>query len=254
VETRRGCHGAAGGIESMKLLGRLFRSSLGRKYVMAGTGVGLFLFVAGHMAGNLQIFLGPEAINRYAHFLQGLGDLLWVVRLGLLALLTLHIWSAVTLTLENRSARPVGYQQAQFPGASYASRTMIWSGLVIAAFVVFHLLHYTAQVPGLNGTGQDFHTFETTLRDGTVCHDVFKMMVVGFSNPVVAGFYLVAVSLLCLHLGHGVGAMFQSLGFKDDVWGPRLDRLATAAAWVLVTGYASIPVAILLGYGKEALK
>jgi succinate dehydrogenase / fumarate reductase cytochrome b subunit len=77
---------------------------------------------------------------------------------------------------------------------------------------------------------------------------------VGFSNPVVAGFYLVAVSLLCLHLGHGVGAMFQSLGFKDDVWGPRLDRLATAAAWVLVTGYASIPVAILLGYGKEALK
>jgi len=238
----------------MKFLGRLFRSSLGRKYLMAVTGVGLFLFVAGHMAGNLQIFLGPEAINRYAHFLQGLGDLLWVVRLGLLSLLALHIWSAVTLTLENRAARPVGYQQAQFPGASYASRTMIWSGLVIAAFVVFHLLHYTVQTQGVNLTGQDFHTFETTLKNGTVCHDVFKMMVVGFSNPVVAGFYLVAVSLLCLHLGHGVGAMFQSLGLKDAVWGPRLDRLATAAAWVLVAGYASIPLAILLGYGKEALK
>jgi len=221
---------------------------------MAVTGVGLFLFVAGHMVGNLQIFLGPEAINRYAHFLQGLGDLLWVARLGLLALLALHIWSAVTLTLANRSARPVGYQQAQFPAASYASRTMIWSGLVIAAFVVFHLLHYTVQAPGVNLTGQDFHTFETTLKNGTVCHDVFKMMVVGFANPVVAGFYLVAVSLLCLHLGHGVGAMFQSLGLKNEVWGPRLDRFATAAAWVLVAGYASIPVAILLGYGKEALK
>lgn len=221
---------------------------------MAGTGASLFLFVAGHMAGNLQIFLGPEAINRYAHFLQGLGDLLWVVRLGLLSLVVLHVWSAVTLTLANRAARPVGYQQAQFPAASYASRTMIWSGLVIAAFVVFHLLHYTAQVPGLNGTGQDFHTFETTLKNGTVTHDVFKMMVVGFSNGWVSLFYLVAVSLLSLHLGHGVGAMFQSLGLKDDVWGPRLDCFGKMIGWVLVMGYASIPVAILLGYGKEALK
>ena len=221
---------------------------------MAVTGAGLFLFVAGHMAGNLQVFLGPEAINRYAHFLQGLGDLLWVVRLGLLALLALHIWSAVTLTLANRAARPVGYQRDQFQAASYASRTMIWSGLVVAAFVVFHLLHYTVQVTGVNLTGQDFTTFETTLKNGTICHDVFKMMVVGFSHPAVSGFYIVAVSLLCLHLGHGVGAMFQSLGLKNEVWGPRIDRLATAAAWVLVAGYASIPVAILLGYGKEALK
>ncbi len=221
---------------------------------MGVTGLCLFAFVVGHMVGNLQVFLGPEAINRYAHFLQSTGELLWLVRLAMLSIVGLHIWSAVVLTLENRAARPVRYTQDVFYGASYASRTMIGSGFVIAAFVLFHLLHYTVQVKGVNLTGQDFTTFETTLKNGTVTHDVFKMMVVGFSNVWVSLFYVVAVSLLSLHLGHGIGALFQSLGLKNDVWTPRLDRFGKVIAWVLVIGYASIPIAILLGYGKEALK
>jgi succinate dehydrogenase / fumarate reductase cytochrome b subunit len=221
---------------------------------MGVTGLSLFAFVVGHMVGNLQVFLGPEAINRYAHFLQSTGELLWLVRLAMVTIVGLHVWAAVVLTLENRAARPVRNTQDAFYGASYASRTMIWSGLIIGTFVVFHLLHYTVQAQGVNLTGQDFTTFETTLKNGTVTHDVFKMMVVGFSNIWVSLFYIVAVSLLSLHLGHGVGALFQSLGLKNDVWTPRLDRFGKVIAWVLVIGYASIPIAILLGYGKEALK
>jgi succinate dehydrogenase / fumarate reductase cytochrome b subunit len=236
----------------MKLLVRLFRSSLGKKYIMALSGAGLVLFAVGHMLGNLQVFLGPEPLNAYGHFLQSTPEILWGARLGLLGLVGLHIWAAVKLTLENRAARPVPYDQGELVAASYASRTMIWSGLIIAAFVVFHLLHYTVQVKAVNLTGQDFGLFEDTHVPPR--HDIFKMMITGFRQPLVSGFYVLAVGLLCAHLSHGISAMFQSLGFKDKTWGPAIDKLAVLAAWVLFLGYSSIPVAILLGYGKEALR
>lgn len=220
---------------------------------MAITGLGLLGFVTGHMVGNLQMFLGPEVLNRYAHFLQSTGELLWAVRLGLLALVAVHIWAAVTLTLENRAARPVAYERAKLAGASYASRTMIWSGLIIGAFVIYHLLHYTAKAQ-VNLTGQDFHAFRTTLADGRACHDVFRMVVVGFSPPLVAGFYMVAVGLLCWHLSHGVKALFQSLGLQNRAWDGAIRKLAPVLAWVLFLGYVSIPLAVLCGYGKEVLK
>lgn len=236
----------------MKFLQRLFGSSLGKKYIMAITGAVLFLFVVGHMVGNLQVFLGREAINRYAHFLQSTGELLWVVRLALLGVLALHIWSAVTLTLQNKAARPASYDQAQYPAASYASRTMIYSGLIIAAFIIYHLLHYTVKAPGVNLTGKDFHAFTEPMRDGTARADVFQMIVTGFSQPVVSLFYLVAVGLLSWHLGHGVAALFQSLGLKTKAWGPVIDRFSTAIAWVLFLGYSAIPLAVLVfGYGKN---
>lgn len=234
----------------MKLLRRLFVSSLGKKFIMAVTGACLFLFVAGHMVGNLQFLLGAEPINRYAHFLQGLGELLWVVRLALVTIVGLHIWSAVALTLENRAARPVAYDQATLAAATYASRTMIWSGFIIAAFIIFHLLHYTVKTQGVNLTGKDFTTFHTTLVDGTACHDVHKMMVAGFSHPLVSGFYVLAVGLLCLHLSHGISALFQSLGLKDQTWGPIIDRFSMGASWVLFLGYAAIPTSVLLGLVK----
>jgi succinate dehydrogenase / fumarate reductase cytochrome b subunit len=236
----------------MKLLVRLFRSSLGKKYIMALSGAGLVLFAVGHMLGNLQVFLGPEPLNAYGHFLQSTPEILWGARLGLLGLVGLHIWAAVKLTLENRAARPVPYDQGELVAASYASRTMIWSGLIIAAFVLFHLLHYTVQVKAVNLTGQDFGLFEDTHVPPR--HDIFKMMITGFRQPLVSGFYVLAVGLLCVHLSHGISAMFQSLGFKDKTWGPAIDKLAVLAAWVLFLGYSSIPVAILLGYGKEALR
>src|SRR3989442_9068571 len=234
----------------MNIVANLFKSSLGRKYIMAISGAALFLFVVGHLLGNLQIFLGPKVINRYGDFLQSNKEILWPARLGLLLMMALHIWAAVKLSAENKAARPVGYADNPAPvAASYASRTMLLSGLIIAAFVLYHLLHYTVQVRSLNFTGQDF----LALHDAEGRHDVFKMMVTGFSQPMVSGFYILAMGLLCLHLSHGVSATFQSLGLKNDVCGPSIDRFAKTVAWVILLGYISIPIAVLLGYGREAL-
>src|SRR5438445_9526320 len=135
----------------MNIVANLFKSSLGKKYIMAISGGALFLFVVGHLLGNLQIFRGAQAINRYGHFLQSNKEILWPARVGLLLMVALHIWSAVKLTAENKAARPIGYANNPVPvAASYASRTMLVSGLIIAAFVLYHLLHYTLQVPEVN--------------------------------------------------------------------------------------------------------
>ncbi len=232
----------------MSLLPKLFTSSLGRKFLMALTGLLLFGFVVGHLLGNLQIFLGAEAINAYGHFLQSKPGLVWSARLGLLAVVGVHIWAAITLARENRAARPVQYAQWNPTVASYASRTMVMSGLIIAAFIVYHLLHFTVKAP-VNFTGKDFNDMHTVLH-GTQVHDVYGMMVAGFQQPLVAGFYLVAMALLCLHLSHGLSAMFQSLGLKNQVYGPVIDMFAKAAAGVIFLGYASIPLAVLTGFVK----
>jgi succinate dehydrogenase / fumarate reductase, cytochrome b subunit len=234
----------------MKVITNIFGSSLGKKYIMAVSGGVLFLFVVGHLLGNLQVFLGPEAINRYGHFLQTNPEIIWPARLVLLLMLALHVWSAIKLSAENKAARPVAYAEYRPVTSSYASRTMLMSGLIIFAFVVYHLLHFTAQVKYVNLTGQSFAEFT----DPEKRHDIFKMMIVGFNNVWVSGFYILGMALLCLHLSHGVSAMFQSLGWKNKVYGPCLDKSARVVAVLIFLGYASIPLAILLGYGKEALK
>jgi len=234
----------------MKIITHIFDSSLGKKYIMAVTGFLLFLFVLAHLIGNLQVFLGPEAINRYGHFLQSNYELVWPARIGLLVLVGLHIWSAAKLSLENRAARPIAYASYQPIGSTYASRTMLMSGLIVLAFVIYHLLHFTAEVQYINLTGRDF----TTFTDPEHRHDIFKMMVVGFNNGWVSAFYIVGMALLCLHLSHGVSSMFQSIGWKNETYRPLLDKAARGLAVLIFLGYTSIPVAILLGYGKEALK
>lgn len=231
---------------------RLIQSTLGKKIIMAVSGLALFGFAAGHMVGNLQVFLGPETINRYGHFLQSNRELLWGVRISLLTLLVLHVWAAIRVTLENRRARgsePYAGASAPF-AASYASRTMFMGGLMVAVFIVYHLLHYTVRVPAINLTGQDFTTLKEVLPNGESRHDVYAMMIRGFSHPLVSVFYLIGVGLLTLHLSHGIRAMFQSLGLKNGVWGPWIDRLAPWVAGVLFLGYASIPLAVLLGILK----
>ena len=234
----------------MNIITRLFKSSLGKKYIMAVTGFFMFLFVLGHLAGNLQIFLGPEAINRYGHFLQSNLELVWPARIILLTFLVLHLWSASKLTAENRAARPEGYSVYRPVGSTYASRTMLMSGIIVLVFIVYHLLHYTAEVQYINLTGQSFATFI----DPEKRHDIFKMMVVGFSNGWVSAFYILGIALLCLHLSHGTSSMFQSIGWNNDGYRPVLDTAARGLALLIFLGYTSIPVAILLGYGKEALK
>ena len=240
----------------MNIITHVFKSSLGKKYIMAVTGFVLFLFVIGHLAGNLQIFLGQEAINRYGHFLQSNPELIWPARLTLLLMVGLHIWSATVISLENKAARPVGYAVYQPVGSSYASRTMLVSGSIVFVFIVYHLLHYTVLVQYLNFTGQDFSAFMEKLPGQVPAerHDIFKMMVVGFTNPWVSAFYVLGLALLSLHLSHGASSMFQSLGWKNEAYRPFLDLAARVVAVMIFLGYTSIPIAILCGYGKEVLK
>lgn len=233
----------------MKIVTRFLGSSLGKKYLMAVTGVLLVLFVIGHLLGNLQVLAGDggEAINTYAAFLKSKPALLWVVRLGLLAIVGIHIVSAIQVSRLNRAARPIGYHgQPVPPAASYASRTMLMGGVIIAAFIVYHLLHFTVLVREINLTGIDFHA----LRDLKGRHDVYRMMVIGLSQPMVAGFYVVAITLLTLHLSHGVSALCQSLGLRTRGWKTLADEGARALAWALFIGYVSIPACILFGLVK----
>ena len=222
----------------------ILSSSLGRKFVMAGSGGLLFLFVVGHLVGNLQVFGPPEMINRYAHFLKSTPELLWVVRLGLLVLVGLHILTAIQLSVANKAARPVGYATPGAYGSTWQSRYMLGSGLVILAFVVYHLAHFTVLLPGINGVG-DFTKLKTVLHGETV-PDVYAMMILGFQVWWVVVFYLIAQALLFIHLGHGLAAMFQSLGLRNHNWWPRIQLFAKAASIAIFVGYALIPVSIYL--------
>jgi len=214
---------------------------------MAVTGTVLVLFVIGHMVGNLQIFLPPEAINRYAHFLQSAVELLWPVRLIMLTTIGLHIWSATTLWTENKAARPIGYYGNPTPlAASLASRTMLMGGLIVAAFVVYHLLHYTVKLEAVNGATVRFADLKTP--EGLP--DVYAIIIAGFSVWYVSLFYVVGVGALCLHLSHGVQAMFQSLGLRSKSYTAAVRCFAAAIAVFLFVGYSSIPIAVMLGIIK----
>jgi succinate dehydrogenase / fumarate reductase cytochrome b subunit len=208
-------------------------SSIGKKVVMAATGLVLYGFVIGHMLGNLQIYLGPEAINGYAEFLQHFlhGQGIWLARAGLLLAVGLHIWAAVTLTLENWSARPVGYRDWQAVESTYASRTMVWSGPLLGAFIVYHLFHLT-----LGSVHPEF-----------VRGDVYRNVVVGFQNPFVSAFYVLAMGALGLHMYHGFWSLLQTLGLSH----PRWNRVRRPASLVLAGAVAlaniSIPLAVLSG-------
>lgn len=229
----------------MSSISSLYKSSLGQKYVMAASGTLLFLFVVGHLVGNLQVFGPPEMINAYAHFLKSKPLVLWSVRLGLLALVAVHVVTAIQLSLANKAARPVEYAKPPTYGSAWQSRYMLGTGLVIVAFVVYHLAHFTALLPGINGVG-DFRTLEATLPGGEKTHDVYAMIVLGFQVWWVTLFYLVAQAVLFIHLGHGVASMFQSLGFRNHLWWPRIQLFAKVASIAIFIGYALIPVSIYL--------
>ncbi|HWA26697.1 MAG TPA: succinate dehydrogenase cytochrome b subunit [Lacunisphaera sp.] len=230
----------------MNLLGSLFRSSVGRKFLMAATGLVLFGFVTGHLLGNLQIFLPPEKINAYGHMLESLGAGLWVIRGFLLACVAIHIWLAIELTLENRAARPRDYGVAHINRATLASRVMARTGIVVLAFILFHLAHYTVRV----GHPQwSEHTF--LLADGhTRVRDIHAMMVEGFASTAVSVFYIVAVGLLSYHLAHGIVSMVQTFGLKNEKWTRGLERFAVIYCWGYFLLNASIPLAVLAGYVK----
>jgi succinate dehydrogenase / fumarate reductase cytochrome b subunit len=221
---------------------RLWRSSLGKKYVMAITGLGLWIFVIVHMLGNLQIFLGPERINAYAGLLKANPALLWSARAGLLFIAILHVTAATQLVVANRRARPVEYKFKKPVASTFANRTMWVSGTVLLAFILFHLAHFTF---GL--VNPDFLRLEDS--DGR--HDVYGMMIRGFSNPLVSAFYIISMGLLLSHLSHGVSSLFQSLGLRSKKTFGFFDKLAKVTALALFIGNSMIPLAILLGWVRQ---
>ena len=209
-------------------------STIGRKIVMAATGVILFGFVVAHMAGNLQLYQGPSAINGYAvflrEFLHGAG--LWIARGVLLVAVVLHVWAAVSLTRLDLAARPVAYREWKAMGSTYASRTMRWTGAFVALFVVYHLLDLTL---GRANPGFD-------------PHDPYRNVLASFQRPAVVAFYVLAVLGLSIHLRHGVWSMLQSVGASH----PRYDRWrkAGAAAFAVVVGagFVLVPLAVAAGW------
>ncbi len=244
----------------MSLVRNIFCSSLGKKYIMALTGLALLGFAGGHLVGNLQIFSHPDKINGYAHFLQGLGPMLWVVRLSLLTIVALHIWAAVQLTLENSKARPAEYGFKHTIQATLASRTMRWTGFVVFAFIVYHILHFTVGAVGGETfkskldhyvMTQDFHLFGLTIVGaGAKVHDVHTMMVLGFQNLWVSLFYILAVSLLGFHLWHGFESAFQSLGLRTSRWGGFLRAVTRLFVVFYILGSVAIPGSVLAGVVK----
>jgi succinate dehydrogenase / fumarate reductase, cytochrome b subunit len=222
----------------------IFRTSIGRKFVVAITGLLLVLFLLGHLAGNLLIYLGPDAINAYGDKLHSLGPGLWLIRAGLLAIFVIHIVSTIQLARENRAARPGNYALNRPQRSSLASRTMILSGLTVLAFVAFHLAHFTLP------TGLKTNLTGKTLLDGKEVTDVYSMMVDGFLFLPSTLFYVVGISLLCAHLSHGVASLFQTLGWTTPRTWPAIKAGGISLALLLWAGFLSIPLMVLLGVVK----
>ncbi len=224
-----------------------FRSAIGLKVVMAVTGLILFGFVLVHMLGNLQVFLPPDAINHYAYVLKSRPPLLWGFRLFLLAAVVLHVASAIALTRRNRASRPVGYQKINAQGATLASRTMFVGGLVLFAFIVFHLLQFTGQVGPFSAS----RSLEAALPGvPDPVHDVHAMVVKAFQNGWITLFYVVALVFLALHLNHGGAALFRTLGVGNKATFGWQNFVARAFAWIVFLGMVAVPLAVYFGAVK----
>jgi len=220
-------------------------SSIGKKFVVALTGAAMVLFVIGHLLGNFTIFFGPDMINSYAMHLRDLGPFLWVIRLGLLSIVVLHIFFTMLLWKENQAARPQKYAVSAPMKTTVFARTMRLSGLIVLAFIAFHLAHFT-----LHFVQPQNAVFKAQL-DGHEVHDVYTMVILGFRNPLVSIFYIFSLGLVAFHLSHGIGSLFQTLGLSNNTLRPAFETGAKVFAWALFAGYSAIPISILVfGLGK----
>lgn len=241
----------------MNLVGALFGSSIGRKILMAVSGLILIGFVIGHLVGNLQVFQDPDHLNGYAEFLRKTGPLLWVARIVIIAAVLVHVWAGVVLSLENQAARPEGYGVQHTIRATLASRTMKWTGLVVLAFLIYHLAHFTwgaAQAQTFKDNLPIYtmqHEYRVAgfpvIAAGERVHDVHSMVILGFQHVGVSLFYIVAVGLLSFHLRHGFDSMFQTLGLRSSRWSAGLRKAAIVLCAGYFLGNLAIPGAVLAG-------
>lgn len=211
-----------------------YGSTIGKKVVMAVTGLIGFGFLVGHMAGNLLTFAGPAAINAYSNFLHGNLALLWGTRLVMTAAIILHVHCAFALWGRNNEARPRSYYQRKDLATNYAALTMRYGGLVLLLFVVYHLLHLTWGVEQVSG-----HEFDPD--------NVYNNIVHGFSNPAIAGFYVVAQIALGMHLYHGIWSLTQTVGADHPKYNALRQRISIAGTLVVVLGFVSVPISVQTG-------
>jgi len=223
----------------MKVISKVITSSVGKKILMALTGAVWVGFLPVHLLGNLQIFSGPDAMNQYAFFLQNLGALKWTARGIFIISFVIHIILAIILKRENSLARPNGYVRSHTVRASIASRSMIFTGIAILSFLVYHIMHYTLGI-----VHSEYHGF----LDHAGRHDIFSMMVNSFKNPFISIIYIAAVSVISLHLSHAFASMFQTLGLNgrrsETVW----KNTGYVFAVLISVGFCSIPVGVLTGF------
>lgn len=222
---------STGGRPQAGWLGRFYASAIGKKVAMAASGIVLAGFLVVHMAGNLLVFQGAAAINEYAAWLRKSLPLLWTVRALLLVSLLLHVHAALSLTRLARAARPARYQRLRARTSTLSARTMRVGGLVLAAFVVFHLLHFTIG----------------SVHPAFVAGDVYHNLVTGLRGPAVVGFYLLALAALALHLHHGIWSLFQTLGVNHPHVNGIRRGLARVLAVGLSVGFAAVPLAVITG-------
>ncbi|MES2572006.1 MAG: succinate dehydrogenase cytochrome b subunit [Verrucomicrobiota bacterium] len=221
----------------MNFITSFYSTSIGKKWIVALTGLVLIGYVIGHMAGNLQIFAGPEKINAYAAFLHSLPGPLWAIRIFLIVAFVLHIVTTIKLAVENRAAKGRQNEYRASTSPRPAKKTMVLSGLVVLAFVVLHLAHFT-----LRSLDPRFHA----LPRGE--YDVHSMVILGFQNPWYSGFYIVAIFLLCMHLSHGFQSLLQTLGINSRKVRTPIILGGQALSWFIFAGYISVPVAVLTHY------
>lgn len=230
----------------------VLNSTVGAKIIVAITGLGLTAFVIAHLIGNLKLLGGRDAINSYARFIKDFGPWLWVMRIGLLVTFVLHILLVLRLKERSSSARPIPYRFTNTIQASVASRSMIYTGLVILAFVLFHLAHYTFGYIG-SATATDLSTntvVETNylnLVDQQGRHDVYSMMVAGFRHPLIALLYVLAQIAVFMHLSHGVASTLQTLGLNTPRLQPAIRVLGYVVALFVAVGNIALVAAVWTG-------
>lgn len=216
----------------------VIQSSVGRKIIMAVTGIVLIAFICVHLLGNSSIFIGADALNAYAQKLHSLGPVVWIFRLVMLFVFVVHIIFGIQLSLENSAAKPEKNVQIKRLRTGFAAQTMVISGLVLLAFVVYHILHFTVRVPGMG-------VYE--MNPATHMVNVYTMVVQGFNQAFTVLLYVVGMIFLALHVSHGFQSFWQSLGANNDRTLPAFVSISKVFAVIVLLGYSSIPLLIIFG-------
>jgi succinate dehydrogenase cytochrome b subunit len=216
-----------------------WRTSIGMKVGMAAAGFGLVGFAVAHMIGHFEMFRGRDAYNSYAAFLQGLGPLLWVLRIGLLAAFVLHVWLGIAVSLRNRVARPVRYEAQRLQRATAYGRSMLLTGVAFVAFIVYHLAHFTLGW---------VHPEYFDMRDAAGRPDVYGNFVHSFQEPTITILYMIAVVAVSMHIAHAASSMLRTLGLSTGRWRPICEKAGPVLGAITLAGFAIVPLACLVGF------